>query len=119
MHHQVLKKVQMKTNSNFIAGINNLLKAKQEVSINCLTEDLSLIQELVYVGGGSIAIQTARESGTDYQFVYQLNVGSLSLTVRCLIEVSHYHLQLAAWNNRYQMYAPETKLTIIDNSYFV
>jgi hypothetical protein len=109
----------MKKNSNFISGINYLMKSKKDVSINCLTEDLSLIQELVYVGGGSIAIQTARESGTDYQFVYQLNVGPLSLTIRCLIEVSHYHLQLAAWGNRYQMFAPETKLTIIDNSYFV
>ena len=87
------------------------------IFIDIFTEDLKDIQEAVFRYGGTILMYELADS---YRISYTLNAHPFSMMIYG-IHITHeqFDLQVKAFKGQVKQFEKGTKLTLLDNLYFV
>lgn len=87
------------------------------IFIDIFTEDLKEIQEAVYRYGGIILMYELADS---YRISYTLNAHPFSMMIYGIhISQEQFDLQVQAFGGQVKQFEKGTKLTLLDNLYFV
>jgi hypothetical protein len=87
------------------------------IFIDIFTEDLKDIQEAVFRYGGTILMYELADS---YRISYTLNAHPFSMMIYGIhISQEQFNLQVHAFKGQVKQFEKGTKLTLLDNLYFV
>lgn len=87
------------------------------IFIDLFSEDLKEIQEAVYRYGGNIIVY---ELADEYRISYTLNTPPFSMMIYGIhITEDQFNTQVKAFGGQIKQFEKGTKLTFIDNLYFV
>lgn len=87
------------------------------IFIDIFSEDLKEIQEAVYRYGGNVVVY---ELADEWRISYTLNTPPFSMMIYGIhISQEQYDLQLKAFGGQVKQFEKGTKLTLLDNLYFV
>ena len=87
------------------------------IFIDIFTEDLKEIQEAVYRYGGNILVYKLID---EFRISYTLNANPFSMMIYGIhISQEQFDLQVHAFEGQFKKFEKGTKLTLLDNLYFV
>lgn len=87
------------------------------IFIDIFTKDLKEIQEAVYRYGGTILMYELADS---YRISYTLNAHPFSMMIYGIhISQEQFYLQVKTFKGQVKQFEKGTKLTLLDNLYFV
>jgi hypothetical protein len=87
------------------------------IFIDIFSNDLKEIQEAVYRYGGNVVVY---ELADEWRISYTLNANPFSMMIYGIhINQEQYDLQVHAFKGQVKQFEKGTKLTLIDNLYFV